>query len=87
MGSAKGPIRSSEDSFAEVILPANPTSHPGEHKVLGVRWDVLDDQLVFDLVSLTERAADLQPKKKRNIVSLIGQIYDPLGYLSPVTVQ
>ena len=68
-----------------MTLPADPTSHPGEHKVLGVRWDVQEDQLVFDLRSLAERATDLQPTK-RNVVSLIGQIYDPLGYLSPVTV-
>ena len=75
---AKGPIRSSEESFAEVTLPADPTSHPGKHKVLGVRWDVQEDQLVFDLRSLAERATDLQTTK-RNVVSLIGQIYDPLG--------
>jgi hypothetical protein len=50
-----------------------------------VRWDVQDDQLVFDLRSLAEIAKDHQ-SKKRNVVSLVGQIYDPLGYLSPVTV-
>jgi len=83
--SARQPIRASEESFSEVTLPVDPISHPGEHKVLGVRWDVPNDQLVFDLRGLAEKATGLQPTK-RNVVSLIGQIYDPLGFLSPITV-
>ena len=67
----KGPTISSEEFFAEVTLPADQTNHPGEHKVLGVRWDMQGDRLVFDLRSLTERATDLQ-LTKRNFVSLIG---------------
>ena len=69
-------IRSSEESFSEVTLPTDPISHPGEHKVLGVQWDIQNDQLVFDLRILGERATGLQPTK-RNTVSLIGQFYDP----------
>ena len=53
----KGPIESSEESFSEVTLPTDPISHPGEHKVLGVGWDIQNDQLVFDLRSLAEKAA------------------------------
>ena len=83
--SARQPIRASEESFSEVTLPVDPISHPGEHQVLGVRWDVPNDQLVFDLRSLAEKATRLQPTK-RNVVSLIGQNYDPLGFLSPITV-
>ena len=44
-----------------------------------------NDQLVFDLRSLAEKTTGLQPTK-RNVVSLIGQIYDPLGFLFPVMV-
>ena len=36
------------------------------------------DQLIFDLAHLVERARRLEPTK-RNVVSVIGQIYDPLG--------
>ena len=46
--SARQPIRASEESISEVMLPVDPISHPGEHKVLGVCWDVPNDQLVFD---------------------------------------
>ena len=57
--SAGQPIRASEESFSEVTLPVDPISHPGEHKVLGVHWDVTNDQLVFDLRSLAEKATGL----------------------------
>ena len=83
--SASQPIRASEESFSEVTLPVDPISHPGEHKVLVVCWDVPNDQLVFDLRGLAEKATGLQ-STKRNVVSLIGQIYDPLGFLSPIRV-
>ena len=33
---AKEPIGSSEESFLEVTLPADPVNYPGEHKVLGI---------------------------------------------------
>lgn len=84
-GSSPTTVEPSDESFSEVTLPTDYVSRPGEHKVLGVRWDVKDDQLVFDLSGLAEKAAQLRPTK-RNVVSVIGQIYDPLGYLSPVTV-
>ena len=70
---------------AEETFSTDSVSRPGEHKVLGVRWRVEEDQLVFDLTHLAEKAAKLQPTK-RNVVSVVGQIYDPLGYLAPVTI-
>jgi hypothetical protein len=41
---------------------------------------------VFDLSDLSLAASNLQPSK-RNLVSLIGRFYDPLGFLAPVTVK
>ena len=55
-------------------------------KVLGVSWDPGDDTLAFDLSELSSTATGLHPTK-RNTVSLIGRFYDPLGYLSPVTIR
>jgi hypothetical protein len=54
--------------------------------VLGVPWNVPRDQLVFSLDGVAETAKRLNPTK-RNVISLIGQIYDPLGFLSPVTIR
>ena len=55
-------------------------------KVLGVKWKPLDDQLVCDLSSLVQGAVSMKPTK-RNIIGLSARFYDPLGFLSPVTVQ
>ena len=43
-------------------------------------------RLVFDLSELSAIADNLQPTK-RNLVSLIGRFYDPLGYLAPVAIK
>ena len=42
-------IEPSDESFSEVTLPTDPVNQPGEHKVLGIRWNVRADRLVFDL--------------------------------------
>ena len=57
-----------------------------ECKVLGVTWNPNNDCLVFDLSDLSDVAADLQPTKS-NLVSLVGRIYDPLGFLAPITIK
>lgn len=54
--------------------------------VLGVCWSIWEDQPIFNLTHLVEKAAKLLPTK-RNVVSVIGRIYDPLGYLAPVTIN
>ena len=54
-------------------------------KLLGVKWKPLDDQLVCDLSSLRDITA-MKPTK-RNVIGLSARIYDPLGLLSPITVQ
>ena len=79
-------VEASEETYVEATLPADQSSGPGEQKVLGVRWNVLQDQLVFELQGIVETAMRLDPTK-RNVVSLIGRVYDPLGFLSPVTVK
>ena len=75
-----------EATYAESTLPANVTKCPAEQKVLGVPWDIANDQLVFSLGAMLEGATIVAPTK-RAVISLIGRIYDPLGFLSPVTVR
>ncbi|KAL5491930.1 hypothetical protein EMCRGX_G017306 [Ephydatia muelleri] len=54
--------------------------------MLGVKWKPSEDELVFDLSALLHDIAAIKPTK-RNIIGLSARIYDPLGILSPVTVQ
>ena len=55
-------------------------------KVLGVRWNPESDLLLFDIQHISELTTTLQPTK-RNVIGLAARFFDPLGVISPVTVQ
>ena len=76
-----------DDTYAkETLGTAHLTTNSCEHKVLGVAWDSSSDCLLFDMSTLAQLARDMQPTK-RNLVSLIGKFYDPLGFLAPITIK
>ena len=56
-----------------------------EEKVLGVRWMPDEDSFVFDVTSIVQLANTLTPTK-RNVISVVGRFFDPLGFLSPVII-
>ena len=56
----------------------------GEQRILGVRWDVSSDQILFDFSNIVKLATNLEPTK-RSVVSLVGRFYDPLDFTAPVT--
>ena len=76
---------SSDETYSDVMLGNTQTINVGEQKTLGVKWCVETDHLVLDVSDVGQQARDLQPIK-RNIVSLVGRIYEPLGFLSPMVV-
>ena len=75
-----------EPTYSEATLGLSQFSRMEEHKVLGVPWSPEPDQLIFHVTDLARLAADLRPTK-RNLVSLIGNFYDPLGFLTPVIIR
>ncbi len=76
----------SAESFAQTTLGEAQELRDGEQRVLGVNWNVSSDQIVFSLDGLAEQAKQLEPTK-RNVISLIGRFYDPLGFLAPIVVR
>ena len=75
-----------DENYSKITLGTEPTISESEQRVLGVNWNFVEDQLVFDLSGIVELAKKYKPTK-RNIVRLSGKFYDPLGYMSPITVQ
>ena len=75
-----------DETYVETTLPSNVVSGPGQQKVLGVRWCVKTDQFVFEFTEIANAALMLSPTK-RNVISIIGHFYDPLGFLSPITIR
>ena len=54
-----------------------------DQKVLGVVWSFKSDELVIDLQPILREAENIEPTK-RNIISIVSKIYDPMGLISPV---
>lgn len=50
-------------------------------KILGLRWDSKQDVFSFNVNPVDRQCT------KRNILSEIARVYDPLGLLAPVTIQ
>ena len=83
---ADGPPQQDEPTYSEATLGTSQPTGMEEHKVLGVPWNPESDQFIFDVSHLATLALDLEPTK-RNLVSLIGKFYDPLGFLSPMIIR
>lgn len=75
-----------EKTYVQATLRREISNEPGEQKVLGVCWNVQLDRFVFEFSGIANAAVVLNPTK-RNVISLIGQFYDPLGFFLPVTVR
>ena len=60
-------------------------------KVLGITWNKVDDVLIFSFADLLKSAVSVPTKRevirKREEISFVASIYDPLGLLNPVSVQ
>ncbi|CAG7664104.1 unnamed protein product, partial [Allacma fusca] len=60
------------------------STKPEETPVLGLLWDRSEDSLRCDLNKLRHLQA---PVTKRKVLSIAQQIFDPAGFLCPVTLQ
>ena len=58
----------------------------GAQCIIGVRWNNQSDQLIFDLSIVAQAALSIVPTK-RTVISFIGRFFDPIGFLSPVTIR
>ena len=76
-----------DESYTKTKLGGSkPIINEAVQKVLGLWWNTETDSFLFDLSNLVENAKKCEPTK-RNIVSMVSSIYDPIGFLSPVTIQ
>ena len=55
-------------------------------KVLGLNWDTDADDFMFDLEDICHTAEKLDVTK-RNILHIAALFFDPLGLISPITLQ
>ena len=76
----------SDETYTKATLAPAQSVHSDEQKILGVCWNVDDDQLHFGFANVAHQAKQLEPTK-RNVVSIVGRFYDPLGFLSPIVIR
>ena len=55
-------------------------------KVLGINWDLEADTIIFYFDELVNEAF-LLPMTKRSILKISAKIFDPLGLISPISIQ
>ena len=53
---------------------------------MGVKWNFIQDDLIFDLTELTSVMSGAEATK-RHIVGTSTRFYDPLGFMSPVIIR
>ncbi|XP_028414386.1 uncharacterized protein LOC114537537 [Dendronephthya gigantea] len=55
-------------------------------KILGLSWDTKKDELFFEFSEVASCAKQL-PQTKPSVLKTAAQIFDPIGFLSPLTVR
>ena len=80
----KNTAEAEEQTYAKEMLACQTGGQLG--KVLGLEWDCVRDVIRFEFDHLTEKAQNLEPTK-RNVLSLLACIFDPLGLLSPTVAK
>ena len=78
-----GSLTLEDQSYTKSSLNcAEKIEEKSESKVLGVVWNHCNDEICFKLDRILDLANDA-PLTKRRILSVISQIYDPLGLMAP----
>lgn len=79
------PVVDEDKTYTKEVFGGRQASDK-EQRILGVKWNFVQDRLVFDLSELASLVRSIEATK-RHIVSVASKFYDPLGFISPVTIQ
>ena len=77
--SANSPTETEEQSYAKQQLQVKPS----ESKLLGVKWNKVEDTIAVQFPVVNTSSAI----SKREVLAKLAKVYDPLGLVSPVTLQ
>ena len=75
-----------DKKYTKDVLSGGQIGLDGEQKILGVRWNFVQDHLVFDLGELATLVRNAGPTKQ-HIVGVGSKFHDPLGFISPITIR
>ena len=72
-----------EQSYTKTSLGDAQESGKSEQKILGLQWNFVVENLVFELGTVARLASECRPIK-RNIAAVAAKFYDPIGFITPV---
>ncbi|XP_066916600.1 uncharacterized protein [Clytia hemisphaerica] len=77
--------KTSSSGVSEKMVKEGETLGSDDCKVLGIPWNPRSDVFFFSLHEFASKFLDMVVTK-RNVVSVVAQLFDPLGLLSPVFI-
>ena len=80
------PVTEEDESYAKTVTGTLIKTNNNIVKVLGSIWNTVSDTLEFNFLDLVNEAKSLPPTK-RSLLKISAKIFDPLGLLSPFTIQ
>jgi hypothetical protein len=80
------PNADGEESYAQQTLGIGSKLSSGHERVLGLSWDIVNDNFIFEFSKLAEAAKKLT-LTKRNILSLLASQFDPMGWIGPIIIR
>ena len=73
-------------SFSQHQLPSVGSTDQNLKGVLGVTWNLAEDEIIFDLTEIIAMGESIKPTK-RNLLRVAYKFYDPNGLISPISIQ
>ena len=70
-----------EQSYTKTSLGDTQENSKSEQKILGVKWNFVEDNLDFDLMTVARLPSECIPTK-RNICAVAAKFCDPVGFTS-----
>ena len=80
------PVQQEQSSYTRSTLGPPVSTTEEKHKILGTLWDSTEDNLIVDVENVAELAQKVEATK-RNVISVSSKIYDPMGFISPLTIN
>lgn len=71
--------------FHEVPMFMHESDEQAQYKILGLRWSSVTDKFSYNFKMQNLPSSDVFTK--RQVLSIIAQIFDPVGFLSPVIMK
>ena len=73
-------------SLNESVIYNEKVPNMRNEKVLGIPWDEIKDVFILKIDEIFKEAAAITPTK-RNILKIIASVFDPVGFLQPLTIK